>query len=121
MQVAKILIVDDAKFMRKTLSGLLTENNYEIVGEAADGHEAVSQFRKTEPDIVFMDITMPHMDGLAALKEIITQDPNAKVIMCSAMGEQRIVMQAIELGAKDFITKPFEDARVIETVERILN
>ncbi|SDC59411.1 two-component system, chemotaxis family, response regulator CheY [Terribacillus halophilus] len=118
--MAKILIVDDAKFMRKTLRGLLTENSHEIVGEAADGYEAVSQFRDTHPDIVFMDITMPHMDGLAALKEIIGIDPEAKVIMCSAMGQQRIVMQAIELGAKDFITKPFEDARVIETVERIL-
>jgi len=118
--VAKILIVDDAKFMRKTLRGLLTENNHEVVGEAADGLEAVSKFRDTHPDLVFMDITMPHKDGLAALKEIIGMDPDAKVIMCSAMGQQRIVMQAIELGAKDFITKPFEDVRVIETVERIL-
>ncbi|MFP7493980.1 response regulator [Terribacillus saccharophilus] len=118
--MAKILIVDDAKFMRKTLRGLLTENDHEIVGEAADGNEAVSQFRDTQPDIVFLDITMPHKDGLAALKEIIDLAPDAKVIMCSAMGQQRIVVQAIELGAKDFITKPFDDARVIDTVNRIL-
>ncbi|QXE03201.1 response regulator [Terribacillus sp. DMT04] len=118
--MAKILIVDDAKFMRKTLSALLTEAQHEIAGEAADGNEAIAKFQETKPDIVFMDITMPHKDGLTALKEIVSMDPSAKIIMCSAMGQQRIVMQAIELGAKDFITKPFEDARVLETVERIL-
>jgi two-component system, chemotaxis family, chemotaxis protein CheY len=118
--VAKILIVDDAKFMRKTLGALLTEAQHEVAGEAADGNEAIAKFQETNPDIVFMDITMPHKDGLAALKEIVDMDPSAKIIMCSAMGQQRIVMQAIELGAKDFITKPFEDARVLETVERIL-
>ena len=103
----KILIVDDAAFMRMMIKDILVKNGYEIVGEGADGYQAIELYKETSPDLVTMDITMPEMDGITALKEIRNINPNAKVIMCSAMGQQAMVIDAIQAGAKDFIVKPF--------------
>ncbi|MEH7526065.1 response regulator, partial [Bacillus sp. JJ1503] len=114
--MARILIVDDAKFMRITLSTILKKANHEIVGEGENGKEAVQLYEDLLPDLVTMDITMPEMSGLEAVKEIKRQYPSAKVIMCSAMGQQKMVVEAIELGAKDFIVKPFDEGRVLEAV-----
>ncbi|MEH7126473.1 response regulator [Bacillus sp. JJ1532] len=119
--MARILIVDDAKFMRITLSTILKKANHEIVGEGENGKEAVQLYEDLLPDLVTMDITMPEMSGLEAVKEIKRQYPSAKVIMCSAMGQQKMVVEAIELGAKDFIVKPFDEGRVLEAVNRVLS
>lgn len=119
--MAKILIVDDAKFMRTTLQTILTKNNHEIVGEAENGEIAVSLYKKNKPDLVIMDITMPVMNGIEAIKKIKEFDVNALIVVCSAMGHQKVVVEAIELGAKDFIVKPFDEQRVLETVERTLS
>ncbi|SHF53903.1 response regulator [Ornithinibacillus halophilus] len=118
--MAKVLIVDDAKFMRVTLANILSKENHEIVGEAENGQQAVELYKDTKPDLVTMDITMPIMNGIDAIKEIVTYDRNAQIIVCSAMGQQKIVVNAIEIGAKDFIVKPFDESRVLETVNRIL-
>ncbi|MCD7033660.1 response regulator [Metabacillus sp. GX 13764] len=118
--MARVLIVDDAKFMRITLSNILQEAGHEIAGEAENGEEAVAEFRKLQPDLVTMDITMPEKNGIEALKEIKAEYPNAKVIMCSAMGQQKMVVDAIEAGAKDFIVKPFDKNRVAEAVQRVI-
>lgn len=116
----KILIVDDAAFMRMMIKDILTKNGYEVVAEAADGAEAVEKYKEHQPDLVTMDITMPEMDGITALKEIRQINPNAKVIMCSAMGQQAMVIDAIQAGAKDFIVKPFQADRVIEAIQKTL-
>lgn len=116
----KILIVDDAAFMRMMIKDILSKNGYEIVGEAADGMQAIEKFKETQPDLVTMDITMPEMDGITALKEIKKMSPNAKVIMCSAMGQQSMVIDAIQAGAKDFIVKPFQADRVLEAISKTL-
>ena len=116
----RILIVDDAAFMRMMIKDILTKNGYEVVGEAADGMQAVEKYNELRPDLVTMDITMPEMDGIAALKEIKAIDPNAVVIMCSAMGQQAMVIDAIQAGAKDFIVKPFQADRVIEAIQKAL-
>jgi two-component system chemotaxis response regulator CheY len=116
----KILIVDDAAFMRMMIKDILSKNGYEIVGEAADGGQAVDQYKEHNPDLVTMDITMPEMDGITALKEIKKINPNAKVIMCSAMGQQAMVIDAIQAGAKDFIVKPFQADRVLEAIGKVL-
>lgn len=116
----KILIVDDAAFMRMMIKDILSKNGYEIVGEAADGMQAIEKFKETQPDLVTMDITMPEMDGITALKEIKKLNPNAKVIMCSAMGQQAMVIDAIQAGAKDFIVKPFQADRVLEAISKTL-
>lgn len=116
----KILIVDDAVFMRMKLKDILTKNGYEVVGEAQNGQEAFEKYQATNPDVVTMDITMPDVDGLEALKMIRAHDPNAKVIMCSAMGKQGMVMDAIKSGAKDFIVKPFDTDRVINAITKVL-
>jgi two-component system, chemotaxis family, chemotaxis protein CheY len=118
--VAKILIVDDAKFMRTTLTNILIKAGHEIVGEAENGKTAVNLYRTTLPDLVTMDITMPEMSGLKATKLIKEEFPDARIIMCSAMGQQKMVVEAIETGAKDFIVKPFDENRVIETINRVL-
>ncbi|MBS2969102.1 response regulator [Metabacillus sp. KIGAM252] len=118
--MARILIVDDAKFMRVTLTNVLEGANHTIAGEAENGIEAVSQYKTLQPDLVTLDITMPEKNGLDALKEIMGEFPSAKVIMCSAMGQQKMVVEAIEAGAKDFIIKPFDSSRVLEAVERVL-
>ncbi|MEH6943669.1 response regulator [Bacillus sp. JJ722] len=118
--MARILIVDDAKFMRLTLSSILVKANHEIVGEGENGQQAVELYKKHQPDLVTMDITMPVMSGLEAVR-IIKQDyPDAKIIMCSAMGQQKMVVEAIEAGAKDFIVKPFDEIRVNDAINRIL-
>lgn len=116
---ARILITDDALFMRVSLKNILTGAGYEVVGEAATGKEAVSMFGELQPDIVTMDITMPEMDGLTALKEIRAQFPHAKIVMCTAMGQQAMVKEAITAGAKDFIVKPFQPERVIEAIQKL--
>lgn len=119
--MARILIVDDAKFMRLTLSSILNKANHEIVGEAENGREAVELYRELRPDLVTMDITMPEMSGLEAVKEIKKEYKDAKIIMCSAMGQQKMVVDAIEAGAKDFIVKPFDGSQVIDSVARVLS
>ncbi|AZN40863.1 response regulator [Paenibacillus albus] len=116
----RILVVDDAAFMRMMIRDILTKNGYEVVGEAQDGAQAVEKFKEFKPDLITMDITMPEMDGIAALKEIKKLDGNAKVIMCSAMGQQAMVIDAIQAGAKDFIVKPFQADRVIEAIKKTL-
>lgn len=116
----RILIVDDAAFMRMMIRDILTKNGFEVVGEAQDGVQAIEKFKELHPDLITMDITMPEMDGIAALKEIKNLDPNAKVIMCSAMGQQAMVIDAIQAGAKDFIVKPFQSDRVIEAINKTL-
>ncbi len=116
----RILVVDDAAFMRMMIKDILGKNGYEVVGEAADGAQAIEKFKETNPDLITMDITMPEMDGITALKEIKKLDPSAKVIMCSAMGQQAMVIDAIQAGAKDFIVKPFQADRVIEAIKKTL-
>jgi two-component system chemotaxis response regulator CheY len=115
-----VLIADDAAFMRMMLKNVLTEAGYEVVGEAENGAVAVSKYRELRPDLTTMDITMPEMDGLAALKEIRAGDPSARVVMCSAMGQQSMVIESIQAGAKDFIVKPFQPDRVLEAVQKAL-
>ncbi len=116
----KILIVDDAVFMRMKLKDILEKNGYTVVGEAENGKEAFEKYQTTMPDLVTMDITMPEVDGLEALKMIKEYDSAAKVVMCSAMGQQGMVMDAIRAGALDFIVKPFDTDRVIKAVDKVL-
>ncbi|MBH5316631.1 response regulator [Paenibacillus sp. GSMTC-2017] len=116
----RILIVDDAAFMRMMIRDILTKNGYEVVGEAQDGAQAIEKYKELKPDLITMDITMPEMDGISALKEIKKIDASAKVIMCSAMGQQAMVIDAIQAGAKDFIVKPFQADRVIEAIKKTL-
>ena len=115
-----ILICDDAAFMRMMIKDILTKNGYNIAGEAENGAKAVEKYAELKPDLVLMDITMPEMDGIQALKEIKAADPNATCVMCSAMGQQSMVIEAIQAGAKDFIVKPFQADRVIESIRKIL-
>lgn len=117
----RILIVDDAAFMRMMIKDILSKNGFEVVGEAQDGIQAIEKYKELKPDLVTLDITMPEMDGITALKEIRSMDPNAKVIMCSAMGQQAMVIDAIQAGAKDFIVKPFQADRVMEAIQKVLN
>lgn len=116
----KILLVDDAAFMRKMIMDTLSKNGYTDLYEAVDGADAVEKFSEIGPDLVIMDITMPNMDGLEALKAIRGKDGNANVVMCSAMGQESMVMDAVRSGAKDFIVKPFKPDRVLKTVTSIL-
>jgi two-component system, chemotaxis family, chemotaxis protein CheY len=118
--VATILVVDDAKFMRMTLGSMLSSGGHEVVGEAENGLIAVEKYRELQPDLVTMDITMPELDGIEAVRRILSEFPQAKVIMCSAMGQQKVVVEAIEAGAKDFIVKPFDEVRVEEAIKRVL-
>lgn len=118
--MSRILIVDDAAFMRMMLKDILEKSGYQVIGEASNGIKAVELYKKDKPDIVTMDITMPEMDGIESLKEIIEFDPKANVIMCSAMGQQGMVMDAIKAGAKDFIVKPFQAERVLEAVKKVI-
>ena len=118
--MAKILVVDDAAFMRMMVKDTLTKGGYTDLYEAVDGADAVAKYAEISPDLVIMDITMPNKDGLEALKEIRANDPNANVIMCSAMGQESMVIDAIKSGAKDFIVKPFKPDRVLKTVSSIV-
>ena len=118
--MAKIMLVDDAAFMRMMVKNALTKAGYDNFVEAQDGAEAVRKYGEEKPDMVIMDITMPNMDGLQALKKIRENDPNAKVVMCTAMGQEGMVVDAIKSGAKDFIVKPFNAERIVQTVNTIL-
>ena len=118
--MAKILIVDDAAFMRMMIKNILIKEGYDVVGEAENGAQAVEKYKELNPDLVTMDITMPEMDGISAVKEIMKINKGAKVVMCSAMGQQAMVIDAIQAGAKDFIVKPFQPDRVIEAIGKVL-
>ena len=115
-----ILISDDAAFMRMMIKDILSKNGYNVAGEAENGAKAVEKYKELTPDLVLMDITMPEMDGIQALKAIKAADASAKVIMCSAMGQQAMVIESIQAGAKDFIVKPFQQDRVLEAVKKVV-
>ena len=118
--MAKILIVDDARTRRTMIKDIQEKNGFEVVGEANNGIKAVELYKKETPDVVTMDITMPDMDGIEAVKQIRAIDANAKIIMCSAMGQQTMVMDAIKAGARDFIVKPFQPDRVLEAINKVV-
>ena len=118
--MARVLVVDDAAFMRKMVGDALAKGGHEVVGEAGNGLEAVSQFQALKPDLMTLDITMPEKDGLAALADIMAADPSARVVMCSALGQETKVLEAVRSGAKDFVVKPFQPDRVIEAVGKAL-
>ena len=115
-----VLICDDAAFMRMMIKDILSKNGYTVAGEAENGVKAVEKYLEVKPDLVLMDITMPEMDGIQALKKIKEADPGAKIIMCSAMGQQAMVIESIQAGAKDFIVKPFQADRVLEAVKKVI-
>ncbi len=115
-----ILLVDDAAFMRMMIKDILTKNGYDVVGEAENGFKAVEKFKELSPDLVIMDITMPEMDGIQAVKAIREVNGDAKIIMCSAMGQQAMVIEAIQSGARDFIVKPFQADRILESVKKVI-
>lgn len=119
--LASVLIVDDAAFMRMTIRKMLEAHDYEIAGEAENGLDAIKKYIEFKPDVVLLDITMPEMNGVEALQNIKKLDPGAKVIIVSAMGQQAMVAQAIQSGAKDFIVKPFVEERLVASVEKVLN
>jgi len=116
----RVLVCDDAIFMRTMITDILSGAGYEVVGEAETGLQAIERYRELTPDLVTMDIVMPDMGGIDAVREIVKQDPNAKILMCSAMGQQALVVEAIQAGAKDFVVKPFQPSRVLEAVQRVL-
>lgn len=118
--MTRVLIVDDAKFMRDKIREILETEDLQVAGEAENGEEAVLLYQKLQPDLVIMDITMPVKNGIEALKDMIQLNPKVKVIMCTAMRQQRIVVEAIEAGAKDFIVKPFEETKVVEAIRHVL-
>ncbi len=118
---AKIMVVDDSKFMRKMLTEIFTNNGYEVIGEAKDGMEAIEKYKKLKPDLVTMDIVMPEMGGVDAARAILKHDKDAKIIMCTALDHKELVEDALSYGAKSFIVKPFEPEKVIETAKKILN
>jgi len=116
----QVLITDDTAFMRMTLKNILEKNGYQVVGEAEDGQVAVDKYLELRPDLVTMDITMPRMDGITAIKKIIEADPEAKIVVCSAMGQKALVIEALSAGAKDFIVKPFQAERIINAVQKVI-
>jgi two-component system chemotaxis response regulator CheY len=118
--MARVLVVDDAAFMRKMLSDTLASGGHEVVGEASNGNEAVQRFQELRPELTTLDITMPEKDGLQALREILSYDPTARVVMCSALGQEAKVLESIKAGAKDFVVKPFAPERVLEAVGKAL-
>lgn len=118
--MARVLVVDDAAFMRKMVSDVLAGGGHDVVGEAEDGAEAVARYKELQPEVTTLDITMPEMDGLSALREIIALDPTARIVMCSALGQESKVLESIKLGAKDFVVKPFQADRVLGAVAKAL-
>jgi len=118
---AKVLIVDDALFMRNILRNIFSESGFDVVGEGQDGVEAVEKYRELSPDLVTMDIVMPEKNGIEALKEIMDLDDKAKVVICSALGQESLIMEALEAGARDFIVKPFKPAKVVEVAQKVLS
>ena len=117
---ARVLVADDAMFMRMMLKDILTKHGFEVVAEAENGVQAVEKYKAVKPDLVTMDIVMPEMDGITAVKNILAFDPQAKIVMCTAMGQQALVIEAMGAGAKDFITKPFSPAKVVETLRKFV-
>ncbi len=115
-----VLVCDDAIFMRTLITDILTQAGYDVIGEAETGAQAVEKYRQLKPDLVTMDIVMPDMGGIEAVREICKTSPEAKILMCSAMGQQALVVEAIQAGAKDFVVKPFQPSRVLEAVQRLL-
>ena len=115
-----VLICDDAIFMRTMIGDILRQAGFQVVGEAENGQQAVEKYRTLRPDFVTMDIVMPEMGGIDAVREIVREDPQAKILMCSAMGQQALVIEAIQAGARDFVVKPFQPSRVLEAVQRVL-
>ena len=115
-----VLVCDDAIFMRTLVSDILQQAGFDVVGQAETGSQAVEQYKRLRPDLVTMDIVMPDLGGIDAVREITAFDPDAKVLMCSAMGQQALVVEAIQAGAKDFVVKPFQASRVLEAVQRVL-
>ncbi len=116
----RVMLVDDTAFMRRMLRDILVKAGFEVVAEAGNGREAVEKYRQTHPDLVIMDITMPEMDGIAAVREIIAGDPEARIVMCSALGQQEMILESLEAGAQDFVMKPFMPQKVLETVRKVL-
>ncbi len=116
--MARVLVVDDAAFMRKMVSDALAKGGHEVIGQAGNGVEAIAQFRELRPDLMTLDITMPEKDGLETLKDVMELDPGAKVIMCSALGQESKVLESIKLGAKDFVVKPFQPDRVLSAIDK---
>ncbi len=116
----KVMLVDDASFMRMMLKNILVGSGYEVIGEAENGAKAVEQFKALKPDLVIMDIIMPEMGGIDAVREIMKTNPGAKILMCSSMGQQSLVVEAIQAGAKDFIVKPFQPSNVLDAVKKVL-
>jgi len=116
----RVLIVDDAAFMREMLRDMLTEAGYEVIAEAVDGDQAVTAFREHSPDLVTLDIVMPRKSGLEALREIVALEPSARIVMCSALGQEALVMEALESGAADFIVKPFKPDQALGVIEKAL-
>ena len=116
----RVLVCDDAIFMRTMISDILSGAGYEVVGEAESGVQAIARYKELRPDLVTMDIVMPDMGGIEAVREIVKGDADAKILMCSAMGQQALVVEAIQAGAKDFVVKPFQPSRVLEAVQRVL-
>jgi two-component system chemotaxis response regulator CheY len=118
---ARVLVVDDAIFMRKMISDILEGSGMEVAGEAENGSDAVEKYNELKPDLVTMDIIMPEMNGIEAVKKIVSLDPKAKIVMCSALGQQALVQDALTAGAEDFLIKPFNPSRVVEVIEKVLN
>lgn len=120
VKMPRVLVVDDALFMRVTISNMMTEWGYDVVAQAANGKEAVAKFEEYQPDLVTMDVTMPVMNGIEAVKQIVEQHSHAKIIMITALGKQKLVTQALAYGAKDFVTKPFQPERLKEVMNHVL-
>jgi two-component system chemotaxis response regulator CheY len=118
--MARVLITDDAAFMRMMIKNILTQNGHEVVGEAENGRQAVEQYAALKPDVCTMDITMPEKDGIEALKEILADDPTARVVMCSALGQEAKVIESMRAGAKDFVIKPFQQDRVLAAIAKAM-
>lgn len=116
----RVLIVDDAVVMRMMIKGILSKSGFDVVGEAQNGVEAVEKYVELQPDLVTMDVVMPEMDGIAAVKHILSHDPSARIVMCTSMGQQALVVEAIQAGAKSFITKPFQPPKIVETLNKVL-
>ena len=116
--MARVLVVDDAAFMRKMVSDALAKGGHEVIGEAANGVEAVERYKELAPEVTTLDITMPEKDGLSALQDILSLDPSARVVMCSALGQESKVLEAIKSGAKDFVVKPFQPERVLDAITK---
>jgi two-component system chemotaxis response regulator CheY len=117
---ARVLIVDDALFMRTMLRNIFVESGFDVVGEAGNGNEALERYRALAPDLTTMDIVMPEKNGIEALKQIMAFDPGARIVMCSALGQESLIIEALEAGARDFIVKPFKPAKVVEVAQKVL-